>query len=332
MPSGTFSLREKVNEDGTVAFSSDQNTASAGQYFFMHLLHLTERFCEEAAYMKGYTATTLQRYRYTLRLFCALTRTEDTAGVTLDSVRQFFFDGRSRRHWSVTTFLTYRKTLKVFFQWCRQAQYLTENPVDGIEKPRREKRLPPKLTREEADRLLELVDNYPWGSVFVRRRNHAIFATFMMAGLRKKELLNLTFTDVDIEHATVLVRQGKGQKDRIVPLVRRLAEILERYRAERYRLHKTCPEFFTSLTHNAGLTDDGFRHLLARVVKAFGVKFSAHKLRHTFATLMLEGGCDIYSLSQMMGHSDIRTTTLYLSASAAHLRAQVGKHPLNDTI
>jgi site-specific recombinase XerD len=61
---------------------------------------------------------------------------------------------------------------------------------------------------------------------------------------------------------------------------------------------------------------------------ASGVSFHIHMLRHTFATLMLEGGCDIYSLSRMMGHSDIKTTTIYLSATAEHLRAQMGKHPM----
>jgi len=66
--------------------------------------------------------------------------------------------------------------------------------------------------------------------------------------------------------------------------------------------------------------------------EASGLRFTIHQLRHTFATLMMEGGCDIYSLSRMMGHSDIKTTTIYLSASADHLRAQIGKHPLNDAV
>ncbi|PIR01190.1 MAG: hypothetical protein COV66_01890 [Nitrospinae bacterium CG11_big_fil_rev_8_21_14_0_20_45_15] len=60
-----------------------------------------------------------------------------------------------------------------------------------------------------------------------------------------------------------------------------------------------------------------------------GIYFYTHQLRHTFATLMLEGGCDIFSLSKMMGHSDIKTTTIYLAASAKHLQEQMEKHPLN---
>ncbi len=77
---------------------------------------------------------------------------------------------------------------------------------------------------------------------------------------------------------------------------------------------------------------NGLKKLVWQVRESSGIYFSVHKLRHTFATLMLEGGCDIYSLSKMMGHSDIKTTTIYLSASAEHLRSQMTKHPLNELI
>lgn len=66
-----------------------------------------------------------------------------------------------------------------------------------------------------------------------------------------------------------------------------------------------------------------------RIQKTTKINFHTHQLRHTFATLMLEGGCDIFSLSRMMGHSDIKTTTIYLSATAKHLQEQMDKHPLN---
>lgn len=296
----------------------------------MQLLMLMERFCEDASYMKGYTAATLKRYRAGIRLFSKLMQVDDTAAVTPEVVRRFFFDGRSTRHWSASTFITYRKTLQVFFRWCMKQHHLTFNPIDDIEKPRLEKRIPAKLTREEAERLLELVDNYPWGDPYLRHRNHALFATFILAGLRKQELLNLKLTDIDLASSTLYVRQGKGRKDRLVPLCRRLVDLLQRYLSERQKTRRTCPELFASSSRNQGIGENGFKYLLKLVVAAFGKKFGAHKLRHTFATLMLEGGCDIFSLSQMMGHSDIKTTTIYLSASNQHLRAQMGKHPLNE--
>ena len=126
------------------------------------------------------------------------------------------------------------------------------------------------------------------------------------------------------------MNQGKGSKDRIVPMTYTLAQSLKRYVDERKQLNKTCPYFFTSIHRNSGYTDSGLKRLVIRMRKASGISFTIHKLRHTYGTLMIEGGCDIYSLSKMLGHSDIKTTTIYLSASVEHLRAQMTKHPLND--
>lgn len=151
----------------------------------------------------------------------------------------------------------------------------------------------------------------------------------MMAGLRKKELLNLKYSDLEIDNMSIFIRQGKGSKDRVVPINYRLAEALKKYAEERRRLNKTCPEFFTSSTYNKGFTHSGLKRVVEQIVETSGIKFNIHKLRHTFATLMLEGGCDIYSLAKMMGHSDIKTTTIYLAASVEHLRSQIMKHPLN---
>ena len=163
----------------------------------------------------------------------------------------------------------------------------------------------------------------------MRARNHAVLATFLYTGLRKKELLRLRFLDVDLTNLSIFVYRGKGGKDRSVPICQSLAEILSVYMKERQHIRRTCPEFFTSFTHNMGMCDSALRRVIARLREASGIGFSAHRLRHAFATLMLEGGCDIYSLSRMLGHSDISTTTIYLAASAEHLRAQMMKHPLN---
>jgi site-specific recombinase XerD len=207
---------------------------------------------------------------------------------------------------------------------------MDHNPVDEIEIPKPEKKLPKKLTKQDALGLLEIINNYPYDNTFLRYRNYAMFATFIFAGLRKQELLALTNTDVDIENFTIFVRQGKGSKDRVVPISYTLAQSLKKYAEARHKLGRTCPEFFTSSKSNIGFTSDDMKRLVKQISRASGVPFTVHKLRHTFATLMLEGGCDIYSLSKMMGHSDIKTTTIYLSASAEHLRAQMIKHPMND--
>jgi site-specific recombinase XerD len=296
----------------------------------MDLSILSRQFCEESALMRGYSPDTIKRYKTAVHLFSKHAAVTDIAECTQEKVREYFFRGRGQRHWSAGTFLTYHKSLVVFFRWCADRGHLERNPAEGIGLPKCPKTLPCRLIQQDALRLLEIVQNYPWAYTFLRFRNAAILAVVIFAGLRKQELLGLQVVDVDIVNRTIFVRRGKGAKDRIVPMSGALVPYLASYAAERTRLGKTCPEFFTSLNRDLGLTDTGLRRMVVQAREVSGIAFSLHKLRHTFATLMLEGGCDIFSLSRMMGHSEIKTTTIYLSASAEHLRAQMAKHPLSQ--
>jgi len=298
----------------------------------MNIEILSQKFCDYALSIRGYSKDTIRRYKYVIRCYCKFTGVNEINKVTDENTRTLFYYGRTKRAWSVNTFIVYHKTLLVFFRWCVKQGYMNKNPILEIEKPRLEKRLPPKLTKQNTLRLLEIVYNFPYEYKFLRYRNHAIFSTFIFAGLRKQELLNLKFTDIDLDNLSLFVRQGKGAKDRVVPISYTLAQSLKKYTEERKRLNKTNPEFFSSLRGNTGFTANGLKRLVKQMREVSGTVFTVHKLRHTFATLMLEGGADIYSLSRMMGHSDIKTTTIYLAASAEHLRFQMTKHPLNDQI
>ncbi len=295
----------------------------------MDILILAEKFYDYSLAIRGLSKNTIKRYKYAINCYCKFSGISEIQQVNIENVRALFYLGRTERNWSVNTFLVYHKSLLVFFRWCVKHGYLEKNPILDIETPKKEKRLPPKLTKQTTLRLLEIVYNYPYEYTFLRYRNHAIFSTFIFAGLRKQELLNLKFTDIDIENLTLFIRQGKGSKDRIIPISYTLAQSLKKYKDERKRLNKTNPEFFSSIRGNIGFTDNGLKKLVEQLRQSSGIVFTVHKLRHTFATLMLEGGCDIFSLSKMMGHSDIKTTTIYLAASAEHLRSQMTKHPLN---
>jgi site-specific recombinase XerD len=296
----------------------------------MDIQILAQKFYEYSTFMKGYSKETIRRYRYVINFYCKHTDIGEISQVTDANVRALFLYGRTQRNWKVSTYIVFYKSLKVFFRWCIKENHLIKNPVEGMEVPRLEKSLPPKLTKQDSIRLLEVVNNFPYEYKYLRSRNHAIFSMFLFAGLRKQELLNLRLNDVDINNLTIFVKEGKGKKDRIIPMSYSLAQSLKSYLIDRKRLKKTCPEFFVSLNRNQGFTDGGLKKLIDIICIASGIKFTAHKLRHSFAVLMLEGGCDIYSLSRMMGHSDIKTTTIYLAASAEHLRAQITKHPLNN--
>jgi site-specific recombinase XerD len=295
----------------------------------MDIRTLSQQFYDYSRYMRGYSPDTIQRYRMTIQVFQRLMHVSDIGECTENKIREFFYHGRAIRHWSPNTFATYHRSLVVFFRWCVEQGQLPGNPTDGIELPKVGKALPRRLNKEQSQRLLEIIENYPYRHTFERFRNHAIVAIMLYAGLRRREVVRLHVVDVDLPNRSINVRHGKGNKDRFVPVSPVLAGILQRYLEERRRAGKTCPEVFTARDRDRGLTTEGLKRLVAFAVRVTGMRFSAHTLRHTFATLMLEGGCDIFALSKMMGHSDIKTTTIYLAASAEHLRAQMVKHPLN---
>jgi site-specific recombinase XerD len=298
----------------------------------MDIQLLILKFIDYSTFMRGHTKDTIRKYRGTVRYYCKFSGIQSIREVNNKNVREFFIYGRVQKNWSARTFVTYYHDLIVFFRWCVTNGYLSENPIIGIELPKLEKRLPQVVTRQGAMKLLEIIYNYPYDYKYLRYRNHAIFATFIFAGLRKSELLNLKFSDVDIANLSIFVRQGKGSKDRILPISFALAQSLKAYLIERQRLGKTCEYFFASLNRNSGFTEIGLKRLVVKIREASGIFFTAHTLRHTFATLMIESGCDIFNLSVMMGHSDIKTTSIYLHSTVEFLRSKINNHPLNNLV
>jgi len=143
------------------------------------------------------------------------------------------------------------------------------------------------------------------------------------------EMSQLKVREVDFENNLIHVINGKGGRDRIVPMCAALKRMLLDYWKERERLKKDSVYFFTCLRGDQQFTYNSLKKVVGAVKRGSKINFSPHKLRHTFATLMLEGGCDLFTLSKMMGHSNIKTTTIYLSASVGHMQEQMLKHPLN---
>lgn len=183
----------------------------------------------------------------------------------------------------------------------------------------RPKKLPQILSREEAGALLAQPNpRYATGA-----RNRALLATFYRAGLRCSEALNLRPRDVQLARHEIRVNDGKGGKDRVVPIEETLAEWLDRWRSHQDR-PKRADWFFCTLKGER--LDDGYvRTMVARYgVKAgIGIRCHPHILRHCFATEMLQDGADIYEVQDVLGHEDLETTTLYLHLSKTRLRKTI---------
>lgn len=291
-------------------------------------LHL--RFCDYSETLKGNSPRSIEWFKRALKRYLDYNKISSVEEVTQQDIEDWLLYGRTKYKWSSKTIRNYIQSLSSFFDWCIKKEYLKTNPTKKIPRPKLPKQIPQHLPKEQAELLLHWTRSISYTYEFEKFRSPAIIATFIFTGIRVEELRSLKVNDVDLEHQTLFVKNGKGAKDRIVPLNTAIIEILEMYLKHRKLCKKSCPYFFTSIRSDTQMGEQVIDHLVEKIRKKSGIYFYPHMLRHTFAVLMLEGGCDLFALSKMMGHSDIKTTTIYLSATTSHLQEQIKKHPLDS--
>ena len=217
----------------------------------------------------------------------------------------------------------------LWFKWMAKQGTIPSNPASELELPRQGLHLPKAvLTAREAEAVLAL----PNARGLLGLRDKAILETFYSTGMRRAELIHLRGQDVDYERGCVMIREGKGGKDRVVPIGDRALAWIEAY-VERTRPRLVKGEddgtlFLTtrggpfSLVRMTGLTTD--------YVNRAGLekKGSCHLFRHTMATLMLEHGADLRALQEILGHEELTTTQIYTRVSISRLKAiHTATHP-----
>ncbi len=219
--------------------------------------------------------------------------------------------------------------VRAFFRWAARANVVLYNPASELELPKVEKRLPrPALTAAEAEAVLAMCDlNDPAGV-----RDRAMLEVLYSTGIRRGELAHLSIFDLDVERSTLLVRQGKGRKDRMVPIGSRAVTWVCRYLAEVRPGLVVEPDdgaMFVS-AEGCGFSPDRLTQIARRYVTDSDVNKSGacHLFRHTMATLMLEGGADIRYIQAMLGHAELSTTQIYAQVSIRALQAvHAATHP-----
>ena len=217
--------------------------------------------------------------------------------------------------------------LRSFYRHLRREEILDHDPTAELRAPRGTHKLPQVLSRAEVKRLLEA----PRGTEPRSLRDRALLELMYACGLRASEAIGLEVADVDLEDG-VLRAQGKGSKERLVPVGREAVSAVRAY-VERGRPRLVGDRAETRLFVNSrgtGLTRQGLYKIVQRHAASAGLagKMSPHTLRHTFATHLLAGGCDLRSVQEMLGHADIATTQIYTHLSAERLKgAYFEAHP-----
>ncbi|MFQ5563210.1 MAG: site-specific tyrosine recombinase [Parvularculaceae bacterium] len=222
--------------------------------------------------------------------------------------------------------------LRQFYQFLYAEGLRGDNPARAIDRPRARRPLPEVLTIDEVDRLLAASRS---GDDPKAVRFRAMIEILYAAGLRVSELVALPAAAARSGERTLIVR-GKGDKERLVPLTRAALDAVTDYLAVRGKFTPTdksaSPWLFPSRGKTGHVTAARFAQMLKNAAAAAGIdpaRVSPHVLRHAFATHLLEGGADLRSVQQMLGHADIATTQIYTHVAQERLKNLVlTKHPL----
>jgi integrase/recombinase XerD len=209
--------------------------------------------------------------------------------------------------------------LRSFYRHLRREQIIDHDPTAELRPPRPRGRLPKVLTRDEVNRLLAA----PRGQSVGALRDRALLETMYACGLRASEAIGLELAALDLDDGT-LRAYGKGSKERLVPIgtaaISALRAYLERGRPQLVGLRDE-PRVFLNM-RGRPLSRQGLYKIVQGHAGSVGLadRMSPHTLRHTFATHLLAGGCDLRSLQEMLGHADIGTTQIYTHLTTDRLR------------
>jgi integrase/recombinase XerD len=234
----------------------------------------------------------------------------------------FYYRKANGQPLSLTTQRNFLTSVKGFFRWLAQKNLILYNPASEILLPRLAKRLPRHvLSQREAERVIAIPDvRTPLGL-----RDRAMLEILYSTGIRRMELISLKLYDLDPDRGTLMIREGKGRRQRVVPIGERALRWTEKYiREVRPTLAPSSDEGYIFLTHKGYPfeADSMTEHIRVYVERAEIPKHGAvHLFRHTMATLMLEGGADIRFIQAMLGHSKLETTQIYTQVSIRQLKA-----------
>jgi integrase/recombinase XerD len=209
--------------------------------------------------------------------------------------------------------------LRSFYRHLRREEILDRDPTAELKGPPRGKKLPQVLSRDEVALLLA----QPRGASPAALRDRALLELMYACGLRASEAVGIRLDELDLDEG-VLRANGKGAKERLVPIGSKAVAALLAYLTVARPLLVGLNEDAHVFVNQRGraLTRQGLYKIVQRHARSAGLadKMSPHTLRHTFATHLLAGGCDLRSLQEMLGHADIATTQIYTHLSADRLR------------
>jgi len=300
---------------------------------------LQEQYLQWLAYTHKSATTISVRRRY-LRYFFSwaeersLERLDDFSRPVIERYQKYLYLYRKKNSQplGISSQKNRLSTVRSFFKYLARKRLIMHNPAADIELPRTGIRLPQSVfTMREVESIMMQPDISSCEGI----RDRAVLEVFYSTGIRRAELAGLKLYDYDRERGVLMIRQGKGRKDRVVPIGYRAEMWLEKYISdsrERFIIEPAEQALFLSV-NGTPIPLDCITENMRKYIKAAGIdkKGACHVFRHTAATLMLENGADIRYIQQMLGHSELSTTEIYTRVSIKQLKKVHNlTHPANQ--
>lgn len=279
-----------------------------------------QAFLDYVTIERGLSRNTVQAYEDDLKAYAHFLQAEgivDILHVNSDVISRFMFFEKDRSL-SAATLARRISCIKTLYKFFTREGFIKENVTELMQSPKLWKRIPAVLNVEEVKRIVEYPDLHTTQGL----RDRALLETMYAAGLRVSEAASFTLNSLNAEVGFVRVK-GKGSKERIVPIGNKAIHFLQRYTKEarpRFLKKKESPYLFLN-KNGTPLSRQSIWKTIAAITRKLRIKkeVTPHTLRHSFATHLLEGGADLRSVQEMLGHTDIATTQIYTHVNKKRL-------------
>ena len=262
---------------------------------------------------KRYSESTITTYSEALKSFFTFFNSKSINLITNEDIICYNNDYVLKNKLSASYQNQVVNAVKLYFKTIKD----TMIEVEKIHRPKRAKVLPNVLSKEEVKKILDAHSNL---------KHKAMLSMIYSCGLRRSELLNLKFSDIDSKRNIVIIRQSKGKKDRITPLSAKILDLLRRY----YKEYSPKTYLFEGQEKNTQYSARSLEEVLKKSVKLASINkpVTLHWLRHSYATHLLESGTDLRYIQELLGHNSSKTTEIYTHVSTKNI--QQIKSPFDD--
>lgn len=288
-----------------------------------------EDFVDYLKVERRYSEDTVTNYSLDLDLFLIFLKENKIANykeVDYDFLRRYLVYLSNEKKYSNKTIARHISSLHTFFNYLLDESVINSNPMNLINAPKKELRLPIYLNINELEELYNSIDT----KKRVGKRDILILELFYSTGIRLSELINIKMKDINFKEKKIKIL-GKGSKERYVLYGDVCSQYLDDYiNNVRGFYLKTPSEYLLLNQKGTKLTSSGIEFIISKILKQSNIntKLTPHVLRHTFATHMLNDGADLMTVKELLGHSSLSTTGIYMHVSKEHLRKEyLNAHP-----